>query len=235
MRLYVVAGALLLSSLMPLAFPAFAFDPSQTYVQPQFLPPRLLPPPPVEGSAAWRKQADAVLRAQRNITAADMAALRDEQKVRLELITSVVGGSFTREHLPKTFDMLDHVLASAEQIASADKKFWHTRRPYLTDAHVRLFVDPLDASPSYPSGHTADFRVLAEVIGLLVPDKLDALRARADAIAFHRIEAGVHYPGDIEGGRTLAMLVVGSLMASDEFEEDLVAAKKEVAGLNAHK
>jgi hypothetical protein len=41
-------------------------------------------------------------------------------------------------------------------------------------------------------------------LGLLFPEKLEALRERAQAIALHRIEAGVHYPVDVEGGQNLA-------------------------------
>jgi acid phosphatase (class A) len=208
--------------------PVWAFDPAQTYVQPQFLPPQLLPPPPVEGDSVWHKQLDHVLKSQRGLPGSEIAAIKDEQRLRIELLTSVVGPNFTRENLPKTCELLDHVLASIERVSSADKKFWHTRRPYLTDMHVRLYVDPIDASPSYPSGHAAGSRVLAEVIGMLVPEKLAALRARADEIGQHRVEAGVHFPNDIQAGRMLAMLVVGAMLANDDFEDDLMLARKEL-------
>jgi acid phosphatase (class A) len=212
--------------------PAWAFDSSQganqIYVQPQFLPPQLLSPPPDEGSAAWKVQADQVVKAQRKLAPSDIAAMRDEQHVSLALMTPVMGPVFTRDNLPKTFAMLDHVLASAEQISTADKKFWHTRRPYRADSRVKIYIDRIDDSPSYPSGHTTDSRVLAEILGLLDPSKLPGLRARADAIARHRIEAGVHYPCDIEAGRTLAMLVVGAIVANDDFQDDLALARKEL-------
>jgi acid phosphatase (class A) len=210
--------------------PAWAFDPAQIYVRAQFLPPQLLPPPPGEGDAVWRKQIDQVLKAQHNLSESERAAIRDEQKLRIELMTSVMGLNFTRDNLPKTFALLDHVMASVEQVTDADKKFWRTRRPYLTDTRIKLYVDPIDASPSYPSGHTAASRALAEVLGMLVPEKRGDLRARADIIAFHRVEAGVHYPVDLDAGRILAMLVVGSMMANDDFQDDLAASRKEIAG-----
>ena len=93
-----------------------------------------------------------------------------------------------------------------------------------------MYVNPIDASPAYPSGHSTSSRVLAEILGMLAPDKLSALRARADAVAHHRIQAGVHYPVDVEGGRMLAMLIVGYLTANEDFQDDLAAAKKEIAG-----
>jgi len=209
---------------------AGAFDSAQAYIEVETLPPGLLPPPPAEGSKDWQKQIDAVLRAQRNLSSADLAAMKDEQNVRLDQMTSILGTDFTHEKLPKTFMLLDRVMSDTGKVIGADKKFWHTRRPYLTDARVKLLVDPIDSNPSYPSGHTTESRVLAEILGILVPEKRAALRARADAIALRRVEAGVHYPVDLDGGRMLAMLVVGSLTANDDFQDDLVLAKKEIAG-----
>jgi acid phosphatase (class A) len=208
--------------------PLHAASAEAHYISTAELPPQLLPPPPAEGSASWRKNIQEVLAAQRHISKADLAAMRDEQHVRLGLITDVIGPDFTREKFPRTYALLDRVFADSENIDHADKQFWHTRRPYLTDKHVQLFVDRIDQSPAYPSGHTTFSRVIAEVLGMLYPDRLADLRVRADAIAYHRIEAGVHYPVDIEGGRLLAMLIVGALEKSDDFQSDLAAAKEEI-------
>jgi acid phosphatase (class A) len=74
--------------------------------------------------------------------------------------------------------------------------------------------------------------VLAEVLGLLFPDRLPALRARAEDIARHRVEAGVHYPVDLDGGRLLAMLELGALTASRGFQDDLKSAREEIQRLS---
>ena len=215
--------------LCSLVAPVTASASEANYVQAQFLPPQLLPPPPAEGSAAWRSQIALVIQAQHKISLDDLAAMRAEQNLRVETITDTLGPSFNRQHLPKTFALLDRVMQDTGTISEADKKFWHTRRPYLTNARVKLYVDPIDASPAYPSGHTSGPRVLAEVLGMLEPEQLAALRARADAIARHRVEAGVHYPVDLEGGRLLAMLVIGALTANADFQDDLQAAREEMA------
>ncbi len=209
--------------------PSFAADYQSTYVTPEDLPPQLLVPPPAEGSAAWKKDIQDVLRAQRHVSESDLAAMRDEQHVRLDSITSGLGPNFTREKLPKTFALLDHVFTDALVVTEADKKFWHTRRPYLTDPRVKLYVDRIDSSPGYPSGHTSSMRVVAEILGVLMPDRLQDLRIRAEAIAHHREEAGAHSPSDLEGGRMLAMLIVGALLKSDAFQDDLAAAREEIA------
>ena len=209
--------------------PLEAADLQSHYVTGAELPPQLLAPPPAEGSPAWKKNIQGVLDAQKHMNADDLTAIRDEQHLRLSLMTDVIGPDFTREKFPRAYALLDHVLEDSENICGADKQFWHTRRPYLTDPHVKLMVDRIDQSPAYPSGHTSGSRVVAEVLGMLYPDHLAALRAKADSIAAHRIEAGVHYPGDVEGGRLLAMLIIGALEKSTEFQFDLVAAREEIS------
>jgi acid phosphatase (class A) len=199
-----------------------------TYVDILTLPPELLPPPPEEGSADWKQQIGEVLQAQKHIPKTDLAAMKAEQHVRLELITNVIGGDFVREHLPKTFMLLDHVLADTAAISEADKQFWNLRRPYLTDHRVKLLINRIDASPAYPSGHASETRVLAEVIGMLKPGQRQALRDRADDIAEHRIEAGVHYPDDLRGGRILAMMIVGAMLNNPTFRDDLASAREEI-------
>lgn len=215
---------------MAVVAPAQAFDPTQVYVDGKTLAPQLLPPPPQEGDALWRKQVDAVIAAQKKLSPEDIKAIRSEQNLRLDVMASAIGADFRRDKLPKTFAMLDRVTKATAKIVEADKQYWHTRRPYLTDDRVKLLVDPINDSPSYPSGHTATARVWAEVLGQLYPEKLSVLRARADAVARHRIEAGVHYPVDIDGGRTLAALIVGALMSNEFFQDELITARKEIAG-----
>ncbi len=211
--------------------PGFALDSSQKYFQLQRLQPQLLPPPPVEGSKAWKKQINEVLREQHGLSVTEIAAIRNEQRAGIESMISVIGPGFKKELYPKTFAMIDLVANGTSKIIDMDKQFWHTRRPYLTDSRVKLYVDPVNDSPSYPSGHSAFFRVMAEILGLLFPEKLDPLRERAQTIAHHRIEAGAHYPVDIQGGQNLAMLILGALTASDAFQSDLEASRNEIAGV----
>ncbi len=208
---------------------AYAENTASNYIAPENLPPTLLLPPPAENSPVWHEEIAAVIACQEHILPRDYAAMRNEQHMRLELVTDVMGKDFTHERYPQTYQLLEHVLADSERITEADKAFWHTRRPYLADAHVKLLIDHIDKSPAYPSGHTSTSRVLAEVLGMLVPEKLPLLRARAGDIAQHRIEAGVHYLVDIQGGETLAALIIGALTQNRDFQEDLNRAREEIS------
>jgi len=202
-------------------------DPVWVYVDPETLPATLLPPPPVENSPANRAQIRAVVAAQKHVSQSDLMAMRDEQHIRLELMTKILGPDFTRDQRPKAFALLDRVWGDTRLVTDQDKNFWHTRRPYLVDRYVKLRIDPIDNSPAYPSGHTCASRVVAEILGMIEPTRLADLRVQADAIAWHRVEAGVHYPVDLDGGRMLAMQIIGALMQNDAFLDDLADAQAE--------
>jgi len=228
-RIIRVLSVVILGGLLqPVIAHAYPETHESHYVLPDDLAPQLLPPPPAEGSPAWKEEIKAVVKAQKKLSTQDIAAIHDEQHLKLELVTSVMGPDFTPTKFPHTFKLLGNVFTDTEIVTGADKNFWHTRRPYLTDKRVKLMVDPIDQNPSYPSGHAAASRVAAEVLGMLYPHRLEELRARAEAIAYHRVEAGVHYPNDIEAGRMVAMMVIGALSKSDGFKADLAVAREEV-------
>lgn len=212
--------------------PVFAFDINEAphYVNVDVLSPALLPPPPTEDSSAWKKQIAGVVKAQQHVSASDRTAMKAEQHITLETITASMGPDFTAAHFPKTFALLQHVFTDTAIITEKAKTYWGTRRPYVAaPKQVKLLVDPVKNN-AFPSGHTSLSWVEAEVIGLLYPNKRGDLRALADAIAMHRIEAGVHYPGDVEGGRRLGAIILGALLADEDFESDLVEAKEEIDG-----
>jgi len=207
-------------------YPSIARDDS-TYIKPSDLPPTLLPPPPAEGSDLWKAQIKGVLAAQKHLVPSDLDPIRDEQHLRLELMTEAFGPDYTPQKYPNTAKLLGRVMADTGNVVEADKSYWNTRRPYLLDHHVKLLVDPIDQSPAFPSGHACGSRVIAEVMGMLVPAHVDDFRARAEAIAQHRVEAGVHYPNDLASGRLLAMAIVGALLQNGDFKSDLAEARSE--------
>ncbi len=199
-----------------------------SYLDPSVVAPEMLPAPPAERTSAWNEQVKAVMAAQTSVRADDLTAMRNEQHMRPELMTGLLGGGFTRANLPQTFNLLDRVLADAACINNNAKIYWHTRRPFVADPRVKLMVAPV-TSNAYPSGHTNGARVLAEVLGMLLPEKREVLRAQADVIAWHRVQAGVHYPNDLTGGNIEAMLTVGALLTQPGFQQDLAKARAELA------
>lgn len=61
------------------------------------------------------------------------------------------------------------------------------------------------STPSYPSGHTAQAYMIAGVLSQENPDHHNKLMEMADAVAFSRLQLGVHFPSDNEFGKILAL------------------------------
>ncbi len=78
------------------------------------------------------------------------------------------------------------------------------RRPDRAGAGVPVErLVPMPTSTSFPSGHSASAFAFAEGVGHTMPGLAVLLRISATVVAYTRVHAGVHYPGDV---------IVGSLI-----------------------
>lgn len=186
-----------------------------------------LTPPLAKGTAAWRDDLAAVLRAQKNMSPRQLADARHERDLRPELTAAALGKNFTRANKPATFALLDKTEADCKSAVEQAKIYWDTLRPYQEDARVQV---PLKAhsNRAYPSGHTACSQLVADVLASLYPAKKTALHARAGAIAQHRVMTGMHYPHDLAGGRELAEMLYHDMQASTAYQSDFAAAQREI-------
>jgi acid phosphatase (class A) len=140
----------------------------------------------------------------------------------------VLGPSFKADALPVTDAMLKKVSADAATVIGQAKAIWDRKRPWVVDERITPCI-PKPADASYPSARTVRSHVWATVLGELFPAKKAELLAAADQVAKNRVEAGVHYPSDIEAGKKLGLAIAAKILATPAFKADLAAAKAEVA------
>lgn len=99
----------------------------------------------------------------------------------------------------KGFNILFSVVSSS-LVATLIKHIVNRPRPFVTYP----FIEKLTAggSPSFPSGHTADAFALATALCLSFPRWYILYPALcwAFAVAFSRMNLGVHYPSDVLAG-----------------------------------
>jgi acid phosphatase (class A) len=81
---------------------------------------------------------------------------------------------------------------------------------------------------SYPSGHASLGWTWALLLAELAPDRADALLARGYAYGENRVVCGVHWPTDVEAGRTIAAAVSAKLHSKPEFVGQMQAARDEL-------
>jgi hypothetical protein len=101
-------------------------------------------------------------------------------------------------------------------------KFFYNRiRPFQLANVYGFPLNPMPTtssnSPSYPSGHTIQSKVLADVLTFRYPDKQDMLLKFADKVSKSRIILGVHFPSDEVFGLQISAGIVNDKSFIDKY------------------
>ena len=231
--------ALLSAALLCLAAgPAFALSgkPYITATDVDF--PALLPPPPTEDSPAGKRDLQFILDVQKNMTPERMANIqRDLNQSVYTVAGPVLGPKFTKENFPMAGEFFDKVRQDAGVGVGPIKRKYMKKRPfqYSMDVHTPENIAKAAGGPTYPSGHSTNGAEVAILLGMMIPEKREALYERGWEYGINRITSGAAYPSDWEGGHITASLAINQMMKNPEFRADFEAVKTEVRkglGLN---
>jgi acid phosphatase (class A) len=186
----------------------------------------ILAPPPARDSATAAAELTELHRIEAARTPLQITQA-DDQEEDIFVFKTVLGPGFTAEALPITASLSAHVRKDESAASSPLKTIYRRPRPYQVDSTLHP-VCPLNPQPtSYPSGHSLSGYLLAFTLVQLVPEKRQAIFDRADEYVHNRLICGVHYASDTEASRRVAYAIFGSLVASPNFQRDLVAAREE--------
>jgi membrane-associated phospholipid phosphatase len=102
-------------------------------------------------------------------------------------------------------------------VAFSDAKYaYWTMRPFMADPTIQPIG--ADNSPGFPSGTATDATAAGEVLAYFFPQDADRLRALAAAATVSRLQAGLHFPYDLDAGaqigRSLGQLAAQRDMAN---------------------
>lgn len=196
-----------------------------------------LPPPPSAGSP----EADAELTELHTIAARstpDMlaAAAHDARDETPDIFNAAVG--FDIATTPETERLLASVGAEEEDDTRAAKRYFHRPRPYAVDPALKTCtpVKPGGkADNSYPSGHATRAFAMGVILASLVPDRAQAILARAEDYAQNRLVCGMHFRSDIVAGQQFGTVLALRLMETEPFRARMEAARAELrmAGIDA--
>jgi len=110
------------------------------------------------------------------------------------------------------------------------KQKYKKLRPFHYSKQIQTPDDIAKAAggPTYPSGHSTTGQLLPILLGMMEPEKRDALFDRGWDYTNHRVTSGAAYPSDAEGGHIAATLAVQQMMKNAEFRADYEAVKAEI-------
>ena len=105
------------------------------------------------------------------------------------------------------------------------KFFYNRPRPYQ-HSDIEEFNNVAARSPSYPSGHTTNSAVMAEILADTFPEHADNFRSMGREIGLNRVISGLHHPTDHIAGLKLAdqiipLLIDEKITKSDDFMTEL--------------
>jgi len=201
-------------------------------------PARLVAPPPADGSPRQAAELAEVHRLIATRTPERLAqAVWDDKHENASIYAEVIGPSFDLAKLPATAALLAVVDAERKKAENA-KGFFNRKRPWAFDPSIvpcdggQMTKNPLSA---YPSGHALTGYSLGLALASLLPEKAQAIEARAADYAYSREICGAHYHSDTEASHVLAVALVTALLAKPEAAPMIEAARAELAaaGLTA--
>ncbi len=227
MKLYRHGVCALVSLFIACAAPALA---KPIFLTPaEYDPKDLLPPPPADDTSAARAELSELERVQASRTADDFArAKSDSETENATIFRIAIGDGFDLTALPATAKLLADVRNDEKEAAGAAKNFFLRNRPWIVEPALQSCSRKDAPQSSYPSGHATMGYAMGVVLASLVPDKAQAILARAADYAENRLVCGVHYRRDIVAGEALGTAVAVALLHNAQFRIEYDAAEQEL-------
>ena len=138
------------------------------------------------------------------------------------------------QQAPKLVRLLQRATRDAAQAMARAKDHYKRQRPFLVDeGEICRPREETGTSYDYPSGHTTAGWAWGLALAQVAPDRATAVLARARAIGDSRVVCGVHNASAVTAARMLTGATVALATATTEYQQDLAAAREELAALRA--
>ncbi|GIL37976.1 phosphatase PAP2 family protein [Roseiterribacter gracilis] len=236
-RALVAAFALFVAATVP----SFAADPAPAAAPPtktlQWLraedvePGQLLPPPAAAASPEQQADLAALRDVIRTRTPERYAQAKwDDEHEDASIFAATIGDGFNLSALPATAELLKLVQHEQSVAANMAKRYFLRPRPWAVDTTIVACDFKLGKPPltSYPSGHATLGYSVGFVLAALIPEKAQAIQARAKDYAYSREVCGAHYHSDTEASHALGVAVATRLLTLPALQSRIEAARREL-------
>ena len=190
---------------------------------------QILPAPPANDAAETKKELAKLHRLEGARTPVQVqAAMADDKDESIFLFRNAMGASFTAAALPLTAAFSERVKSDAGGIAAPATKGFLRVHPYNLDKTLKPICETKVKDDSYPSGHTFAGYLLALALVDMVPEKRDAILARADDYGHNRMICGVQYESDLQASKLLAYSTFALMANHPQYKKEMMAARTEL-------
>lgn len=199
---------------------------------------KLLPAPPVPGSAQGVADRAAYAASAAGINGPEWVAavqqLSPSSPDFMAALSCAVGTRLSLQATPATMTMVARAGVDIIPPMVASKEHYARPRPFTTDKGAAC--DPISQDGigarlgwSYPSGHSGIGWLWALILADAAPTHAGAIRAFGQATGDLRVACRVHWLSDVSNGRILATSVYQRIAAEPEYQADLARAVAELA------
>jgi hypothetical protein len=109
-------------------------------------------------------------------------------------------------------DLIDKLLDDTLPLIIKLKFYFQRPRPYQLGEAYKIKLFPFDSkshnSPSYPSGHALQSKLICYVLGNHFPDRFDYFERIAKDIEYSRLYMGLHYQSDIDYALYISEIII---------------------------
>jgi acid phosphatase (class A) len=195
----------------------------------------LLPPPPDEGSIAFRLDEEISVNTLKSVDSARWTQAKKDAILyfpeALDAFTGLLDVPISEKETPNLNILLRRSLSDAALSTYTAKNHYHRERPFMINKKPTCTPDDeehLMKDGSYPSGHSAIGWAWALILSEVFPERTNHLIKRGREFGESRMVCNVHWQSDVNEGRFMGAVTVARLHANAVFQADLKAAKKEV-------
>ena len=100
-------------------------------------------------------------------------------------------------------DEFEDIIYQATPVIGYFKKQFNRKRPIEIDSTLNTLPSSTNKTPSYPSGHACQSRLVARYVEAKFPEHSEGLLKAGNEGGWGRVQAGFHYPSDYHIGNLL--------------------------------
>jgi hypothetical protein len=119
-------------------------------------------------------------------------------------------------------ELIESIMADTKPLLSKLKFFHQRPRPFQLAEYYKLKLFPHKSfssdSPSFPSGHAFQGKIITEVLGNRYPNTFSFMQDVFKDICYSRAYMGLHYQSDIDVGIFCAEKVLGTKVFMEKYK-----------------